>query len=45
MNNLMNKKMKKAVEKKLEQSANTMCWFLFHQPKAPVSLKKFSKIK
>lgn len=45
MKNLMNKTLKKATEKSLEQSANSICRFLFHQPKAPASLKKFSKIR
>lgn len=45
MKNLVNKVVKKVTEKRLEQSANTMCWHFFHQPKAPASLKKFSKIK
>lgn len=45
MKNLISNTMKKVTEKNLEKSANTMCKFFFHQPKAPASLKKFSKIK
>lgn len=45
MKNLINKTMKKITERNLENSANSLCRFIFHQPKAPVGLEKFSKIK
>lgn len=45
MKKLINKTMKKITERNLENSANSLCRFIFHQPKVPVGLDKFSKIK
>lgn len=45
MKKLVNEVMKKVTEKNMENSANSMCYYFFHQPKAPASLKKFSKVK
>lgn len=45
MKKLVNKTVKKVAEKNMENSANSLCQFFFHQPKAPRDLKKFSKVK
>ena len=45
MKNLVNKTIKKVTEKNLERNANSWCHYFFYEPKAPKSLKKFSKVK
>lgn len=45
MKNLVNKSIKKVTEKNIERSANSLCFFFYHEPKAPANLKKFSKVK
>lgn len=45
MKNLVSKSIKKVTEKNLERSSNSFCNFIYHQPKAPANLKKFSKVK
>ena len=45
MKNLVSKGVKKLAEKNIEKSANSLCFFFFHEPKAPANLKKFSKVK
>lgn len=36
---------KKVLTRNLEKEADSYCFILFHQPKAPEKLKKFSKIR
>lgn len=36
---------KKVLTRNLEKEADSYCFIIFHQPKAPEKLKKFSKIK
>lgn len=35
--------LKNFAEKNIEKSADSICFFLLHQPKAPKGLSKFSK--
>ena len=44
-NNLTSKVIKNIVDKTLEKSANSTSCIVLHQPKAPVALSRFSKIK
>lgn len=44
MNRTVEKVIKKATETAIKKSANSVCVFWYHQPKAPANLNKFSKI-
>lgn len=35
--------LKKLTEKNIEKSADSICFFLLHQPKVPANLNKFAK--
>lgn len=41
---IFTKVMKTVVEKSISRDANSTSCIIYHQPKAPASLKKFSKI-
>lgn len=45
LQNKTSKIMKSIVEKTLKADANSTSCIIYHQPKAPADLKKFSKIK
>lgn len=42
--NIFTKAVKTITEKSLERNANSTSCILYYQPKAPIDLKKFSKI-
>ncbi|MCM1284712.1 MAG: cyclic lactone autoinducer peptide [Acetobacter sp.] len=42
---IFTKVMKTVVEKSLVREANSTSCMIYYQPKAPVSLKKFSKVE
>ncbi|MBQ4069644.1 MAG: cyclic lactone autoinducer peptide [Lachnospiraceae bacterium] len=37
--------LKKITEKSIEKSADSICFFLLHQPKAPTKLSEYAKKK
>ncbi len=41
---IFTKVIRTAVEKSISRDANSTSCIIYHQPKAPVALKKFSKI-
>ena len=45
MQNFGKNTLKKLTEKNIEKSADSICFFLLHQPKAPAKLKEFAKRK
>ena len=45
MRNLGQETLKKLTEKSIEKSADSICFFLLRQPKAPAKLKEFATRK
>lgn len=43
--NLFTKAIKTVVEKSIIRDANSTSCMIYHQPKAPTALKKFSKVE